>query len=760
MSLTRTCSDAYSDATYTKVSWSSSKSSVASVDQKGSVTALSVGSATITASAGGKSASCKVTVIAKTIAVSGITLDKTELSLNVGEEYQLKATISPSNASEKNLSWSSLSSSIATVKDGLVKGVSVGETEITASCGGKKNVCKVKITPIEVESITLNKTELDLFVGDSETITATIKPDNATNKSVSWSSSDTRIASVDNGSITGIKKGVVTIIAKAGALSAKCNVSIKEKEETVTSLYLNYESLTLPAGDFKLLKVAILPENANSGSLKWKSSNTSIVTVNDGLIQGISKGEAVVTVFNDKVSAQCKISVINQLSDLQTPLCLTAIKSTKIVISNPDVKRTIEYSFDRTTWETSNSMKLSIELNEKESVYLRGDGALFGVADLHDEYDFNWVPGKANLHISCDDCYVYGNVISLMYKDSYSTSTTMPEGCTCGNLFRNCTMKNHPHRKLVLPLTKLPTYCYAAMFRGCSFLQQAPELPATVLSEGCYSGMFMNCMSLWNAPQLPAESAPAYCYYQMFLGTSLNSAPDLPATDVSVGSYREMFSDCKCLFKAPIILPSKVASEDCYLRMFQNCTSLVQAPNLPATTLGVSCYEEMFENCSSLTLAPELPATIMKKGCYMQMFRNCTSLTVAPDLPAKKLSIACYREMFENCSSLIEAVQLPATDIPIQAYLSMFEGCTSLTKAPKISAERGINENGWDGYCDGMFKNCRNLRYIHFETHFSYSGFDEWVTGVAPTGTFVTKKGQKWPIGDKGVPGGWTIEYD
>lgn len=92
------------DATYTKVSWSSSKSSVASVDQKGSVTALSVGSAAITASAGGKSASCKVTVTAKTIAVSSITLDKTDLSLNVGEEYQLKTIIEPSNASEKNTS--------------------------------------------------------------------------------------------------------------------------------------------------------------------------------------------------------------------------------------------------------------------------------------------------------------------------------------------------------------------------------------------------------------------------------------------------------------------------------------------------------------------------------------------------------------------------------------------------------------------------------------------------------------------------------
>lgn len=224
ISLTATISP--SDATDTNVSWSSSKSSVASVDQKGTVSALSVGTTTIMASAGGKSSSCTVTVVSKTIAVSSITLDKTELSLNVGEEYHLKATIEPSNASEKNLSWSSLSSSIATVKDGLVKGVSAGETEITASCGGHKAVCKVKVTPIEVESITLSKTELDLFVGDSETITVTIKPDNATNQQIMWSTSNDQIATVNNGTITGIKEGSATISASNGNIKATCSVTV------------------------------------------------------------------------------------------------------------------------------------------------------------------------------------------------------------------------------------------------------------------------------------------------------------------------------------------------------------------------------------------------------------------------------------------------------------------------------------------------------------------------------------------------------
>lgn len=140
-----------SNATDNKVSWSSSKSSVASVDQKGTVSAVSVGSATITASAGGKSSSCNVTVIAKTIEVSSIDLDKTNLSIQVGEEYQLKASVNPSNATNKTVEWSSALSSIATVNNnGLVKGIAVGETDVTASCGGKKVVCRVVVSSNEL----------------------------------------------------------------------------------------------------------------------------------------------------------------------------------------------------------------------------------------------------------------------------------------------------------------------------------------------------------------------------------------------------------------------------------------------------------------------------------------------------------------------------------------------------------------------------------------------------------------------------------
>ena len=97
---------------------------------------------------------------------------------------------------------------------------------------------------------------------------------------------------------------------------------------------------------------------------------------------------------------------------------------------------------------------------------------------------------------------------------------------------------------------------------------------------------------------------------------------------------------------------SLAGRDNCYTRMFQNCSSLTQAPELPATTLNPYCYYSMFSGCTSLTQAPELPATILNPYCYSYMFKGCTSLTQAPELPAKTLFSNCYTRMFSGCTSL------------------------------------------------------------------------------------------------------------
>ena len=93
----------------------------------------------------------------------------------------------------------------------------------------------------------------------------------------------------------------------------------------------------------------------------------------------------------------------------------------------------------------------------------------------------------------------------------------------------------------------------------------------------------------------------------------------------------------------------------CYNRMFYNCSSLTQAPSLPATTLANNCYGNMFSYCKSLTQVPELPAMTLADQCYREMFSFCTSLTQAPVLPAATLANGCYSAMFMNCTSLTQA---------------------------------------------------------------------------------------------------------
>ena len=151
------------------------------------------------------------------------------------------------------------------------------------------------------------------------------------------------------------------------------------------------------------------------------------------------------------------------------------------------------------------------------------------------------------------------------------------------------------------------------------------------------------------------------------------------------GCYKGMFDGCTSLTQAPE-LPAITLTESCYDMMFSNCTSLTQAPELSAITLTKSCYEFMFYGCTSLTKAPELPATELTEECYDSMFYGCTSLKEAPKLPAITLTHGCYANMFYGCTSLKEAPELSAIELASYCYSSMFEDCTSLTKAPELPA--------------------------------------------------------------------------
>ena len=221
-----------------------------------------------------------------------------------------------------------------------------------------------------------------------------------------------------------------------------------------------------------------------------------------------------------------------------------------------------------------------------------------------------------------------------------------------------------------------------------------------------FYGLFKNCNTIINACNLtlPATTLANYCYGMMFQDcSSLITAPELPATNLTNYCYQYMFDGCISLLKAPK-LPATTLATYCYQYMFYNCSSLVTAPELPATNLTNYCYRYMFYNCSSLVTAPKLPATELTTNCYRCMFQGCSNLTKAPELPATDLAGYCYYSMFQGCSNLTKAPELPATNLTSYCYYGMFQGCNGLTTAPELYSRDLAN------YCYAyMFRGCTGL---------------------------------------------------
>ncbi len=302
------------------VAWSSSDRSVATVDKTGTVQGLKPGTATVTATAEGKSGTCAVTVKAKAVNVTEVTLDKTELTLTEGETETLTATVKPDNADNRKVTWSSDKTEVATVDGaGKVTAVKAGEAVVTVTTedGGKTATCRVtvKAKAVNVTEVTLDRAELTLTEGETETLTATVKPDNADNRKVTWSSDKTEVATVDGaGRVTAVKAGeaVVTVTTEDGGKTATCKVTVKAKAVNVTEVTLDKTELTLTEGEAETLTATVKPDNADNRKVTWSSDKTEVATVDGaGRVTAVKAGVAVVTVTTEDggKTATCKVTV-------------------------------------------------------------------------------------------------------------------------------------------------------------------------------------------------------------------------------------------------------------------------------------------------------------------------------------------------------------------------------------------------------------------------------------------------------------------
>ncbi|MBO4797238.1 MAG: Ig-like domain-containing protein, partial [Candidatus Methanomethylophilaceae archaeon] len=254
-SATLTATVAPSDATNKNVAWSSSNTDVVTVVD-GKVTAVSVGTANVavTTEDGAFSEVCKVIVIPAPVPVTGVTLDKSSLTLTAGDSATLTATVAPSDATNKNVAWSSSDAKVAIVVDGKVTAVSAGTATITVTTedGEFSATCAVTVvSPVKVTGVSLDKTKVTINVGDTVKLTATVTPSDAANKKVSWSTSDSKIVTVSDGTVKGVSKGTatVTVTTDDGGYTATCTVTVEEPSSSGdnTLLYIGIAAAVIIA---------------------------------------------------------------------------------------------------------------------------------------------------------------------------------------------------------------------------------------------------------------------------------------------------------------------------------------------------------------------------------------------------------------------------------------------------------------------------------------------------------------------------------
>ena len=289
------------------LTWASSNPEVVSVEN-GIATALASGEATVTVQANEKiSASCQITVLKAE--VKSVTLDKERIELFIGETAPLAATVQPADA-EYVLNWKTADEKIATVDDkGTVTGVAVGETSVTVQAGKATAQCQVVVKAVPVESITLDPKNLELEVGETLTISATVLPENATDKTVVWSSLNREIATVDDkGAVTGVAIGETTVTVQAGDITAQCPVVVTGvPAETVM---LDKNTLELKEGETFTLTATVLPENATDKTVVWSSLNETVATVDaSGTVTAVSAGNAVIKAAAGEVEGVCLVTV-------------------------------------------------------------------------------------------------------------------------------------------------------------------------------------------------------------------------------------------------------------------------------------------------------------------------------------------------------------------------------------------------------------------------------------------------------------------
>ena len=360
-----------SDASDKVLYWSSSDESVAKVNE-GVITAIGEGKAilTATARAGGKTASCTVTVENPNfVHIDEIKMKTEELNLNKGENGWVGVTYSPSNASNKVLTWKSSNEEVVTVREGNVKAVGEGKAVLTATSedGGKTTSCIVTVVDpkfVHIDEIKMKTEELNLNKGENGWIGVTYNPSNASNKVLTWKSSNEDVAIVREGNVKAVGEGTVILTATSedGGKTASCKVIVTGGKKHLENIALKTTTLEMKPGEGKTIYVEYNPSDVEDKVLYWTSNNEKVVTVREGYVKAVGEGTTTITATSrdGNKTATCKITVSDGTVKLQN---IKLSSSTEILKKGEQKTIYVTYNpsnvTDKTLYWTSSDEKVA-----------------------------------------------------------------------------------------------------------------------------------------------------------------------------------------------------------------------------------------------------------------------------------------------------------------------------------------------------------------------------------------------------------------
>jgi uncharacterized protein YjdB len=737
------------DATNKNVTWSSDHPEVATVTE-GIVIGWKEGSAaiTVTTADGGKKAACAVTVSASAVDVSGVSLAPASLFLLIGQTETLAAAIEPVNATNQNISWTSDKPSVAAVDNGIVTAIAAGTAYITVSTddGGFTATCTVTVSAlVPVTSVTLNKTSASISVGGSEILTATVSPPNATNKAVTWRSSNPGVALVENGTVTGVATGsaTITVTTTEGGKTAECTVTVTSGGVNipVVSVSLNKPSLSLAVNAMEKLTATILPDNASNKTVTWSSANASIATVSeDGTVTGKAVGSTTITaasVADNTKTAICSVTINIPVTSITLNKTITYI-----TVGGTDELRAAVLPANATnktvTWSSVHPEIATVDNN----------GVVTGLSASAPGAE--GAPGVTTIIATNSDsgrnaaCVVHVSASPVPVDSvSLSPATLRLEVGGTFTLAVTITPSNATNQRI----TWSSNNSAVSVVDGTVTAIAAGTAVITVTSEdGNKTG---TCAVTVPEPPLSAANLAAYLAklntntadvpHDIALKVSgtgdftliraaLRGAPskfvklDISESNItSIGS--DSLRDCPTL--AGVTMPDAVTTIGTYA--FSNCTSLSKI-EIKSAVKTIGNYA--FSGCTSLA-SVIVPGGVTSIGS--SVFRGCTGLETA-EIQTGVTGIGNY--MFFGCTKL---VSVSMADSVTSIGVGSFSGCTSLESAPIPAAAASIGNNTFNGCVklsgveipstvksigESAFKGCTSLAIVTFKGAIPSNGFN------------------------------------